>query len=134
MEGIVPRDWRRAVIVPLYKGKGEKGNCRNYRGISLLSVVGKVYAGILVERVRRVTEGLISEEQGAFRSGRGCVDQIFTLKQMIENMREKKNKLYLGFMDLQQAYDSCLLYTSDAADERSSVDLGGRRIIKKKKK
>jgi hypothetical protein len=105
LEGIVPRDWRRAVIVPLYKGKGEKGNCRNYRGISLLSVVGKVYAGILVERVRRVTEGLIGEEQGAFRSGRGCVDQIFTLKQMIEKMREKKNKLYLGFMDLQQAYD-----------------------------
>ena len=30
--------------------------------------------------------------------------------------------------------DGCLLYTSDAADERSSVDLGGRRIIKKKKK
>ena len=29
---------------------------------------------------------------------------------------------------------TCLLYTSDAADERSSVDLGGRRIIKKKKK
>ena len=31
-------------------------------------------------------------------------------------------------------YNTCLLYTSDAADERSSVDLGGRRIIKKKKK
>src|SRR5678815_3019926 len=105
MEGIVSRDWRRAVIVPLYKGKGDKGNCRNYIGISLLSVVGKIYAFILVERVRRVTEGLIGEEQGAFRSGRGCVDQIFTLKQMIEKMRKKKNKLYLGFMDLQQAYD-----------------------------
>ena len=64
MEGIVQRDWRRAVIVPLYKGKGDKGNCRNYRGISLLSVVGKIYAGILVERARRVTEGLIGEEQG----------------------------------------------------------------------
>src|SRR5678815_5992993 len=59
----------------------------------------------LVERVRRVTEGLIGEEQGAFRSGRGCVDQIFTLKQMIEKRQEKENKLYLGFMDLQQAYD-----------------------------
>src|SRR5678815_4455924 len=105
MEGIVPRDWRRAVIVPLYKGKGDKGNCRNYRGISLSSVVGKVYAGILVERVRRVTGRLIGEEQGAFRSGRECVDQFFTLKQMTEKMREKKNKLYLGFMDLQQAYD-----------------------------
>ena len=105
VEGIVPKDWRRAVIVPLYKGKGEKGVCRNYRGISLLSVVGKIYAGILVERVRRVTEDMIGEEQGAFRSGRGCVDQIFTLKQMSEKMREKKKSLYLGFMDLQQAYD-----------------------------
>src|SRR5678815_4862183 len=105
MEGIVPRDWRRAVIVPLYKDKGDKGNCRNYRGISVLSVVGKIYAGILVERVRQVTEGLIGKEQGAFRNCRGCVDQIFTLKLMIEKMREKKNKFYLGFMDLQQAYD-----------------------------
>ena len=52
-----------------------------------------------------MTEGLIGEEQGAFRCGRECVDQIFTLKQMIEKMREKKNKFYLSFMDLQQAYD-----------------------------
>src|SRR5678815_1135861 len=59
MESIVPRDWKRAVIVPLYKDKGDKCNSRNYRGISVLSVVGKIYAGILVERVRRVTEGLI---------------------------------------------------------------------------
>ena len=35
---------------------------------------------------------------------------------------------------LQELKGNCLLYTSDAADERSSVDLGGRRIIKKKKK
>ena len=105
MEGIVSRDWRRAVIVPLYKGKGDKGNCRNYRVFSLLSVVGKIYAGVLVERVRRVTEGLIGEEQGAFRSSRGCVDQIFILKQMIEKIRERKNKLYFGFMNLQPGYD-----------------------------
>src|SRR5678816_3949849 len=52
MQGIVPRDWRRVVIVPLYKGKRDKGNCRNYRGISFLSVVGKIYTGILVERMR----------------------------------------------------------------------------------
>ena len=39
---------------------------------------------------------------------------------------------HIGVMQLPD--DPCLLYTSDAADERSSVDLGGRRIIKKKKK
>ena len=73
--------WRSAVIVPLHKGKGERTECKNYRGISLLSVVGKIYAEILVDRVRRVTGGLIEDEQGGFRAGSGCVDQIFTLKQ-----------------------------------------------------
>ena len=56
--GVVPKDWRSAVIAPLYKGKGEKSECKNYRGVSLLSVVGKIYAGVLVDRVRRVTGGL----------------------------------------------------------------------------
>ena len=40
--GVVPENWRFAVIVPLYKGKGEKTECKNYRGICLLSVVGKI--------------------------------------------------------------------------------------------
>ena len=52
---VVSVDWRSAVTVPLYKGKGERTECMNYRGVSLLSVVEKVYAGILVGRVRRGT-------------------------------------------------------------------------------
>ena len=56
---VVPEDWISAVIVPLYKGKRETTKCKNYRGISLLSVVGKIYAGILVDRVCRVTGCLI---------------------------------------------------------------------------
>ena len=47
--GGVPKDWRSAVIVPLYKGKGERTECRNYKGISLLSMIGKIYALILVD-------------------------------------------------------------------------------------
>ena len=77
--GVVPEDWRAAVIVPLYKGK-----CKNYRGISLFSMFGKIYVGILADRVRRVTGGLIDNDQGGFRAGRECVDQIFTLKQIGE--------------------------------------------------
>ena len=49
-------------------------------------MVGKIYAGILVDRVRRVTGVLIDDEQGGFRAGRGCVDQTFTLKQMGEKV------------------------------------------------
>ena len=46
--------------------------CRNYRVVSLLSMVGKVYVGILVDGVLRVTEGLIDDEEGGFRIGRRC--------------------------------------------------------------
>ena len=54
-------------------------------------MVGKIYAGILVDIVHKVTEGLTDDEQGVFRAGRGCVDQIFTLKQICEKAREKKH-------------------------------------------
>ena len=76
------------MFVPLYKGNGERTECSSYRGISLFSVVGKTYAEILVDRVCKVTEDLIDDEQGRFRAGRWFVDQIFTLKQIDEKARE----------------------------------------------
>ena len=48
----------------------------------MLSEVGKIYTGILLDRVHKVTKDLIDDEQGGFKVGRGCVDQIFTLKQI----------------------------------------------------
>ena len=72
-----------------YKGKGERNKYKNYRGISFLIVVGKIRAGILLDRVRRVTGGLTDDEQGGFRAGRACVGQNFTLKQIGEKAREK---------------------------------------------
>ena len=54
--------------------------CKNYRGISLLGVVGKIYADILVGIFRSVTGGLIDDEQG-----RGYVGQIFTLIHIDQN-------------------------------------------------
>ena len=59
--GVVPEYWRSAVIIPLYKGKGARTECKNYGVISLLSVLGKIYTGILVHRVYRVTGGLIDD-------------------------------------------------------------------------
>ena len=67
----------------MYKGKGERNECKNYIAINL-SVVRKIYLGILINRFHRVTGGLIDDDQGSFRAGRGCVDQIFTLKHIGE--------------------------------------------------
>ena len=49
--GVIPMDWRSACIVPLYKGKGDKCECSNSRGISLLSLVGKLFGRVLIKRV-----------------------------------------------------------------------------------
>ena len=56
----VMEDWRRAIIVQLHK-KGSKLACSNYRGISLLSVLSKVYAKILDSRLRNRTESMVME-------------------------------------------------------------------------
>lgn len=101
----VPDDWKNAVIVPLYKGKGDKYECKNHRGISLLSIPGKLYARLLIGRVQRVTQGKIWEVQCGFMPGRGCVDQIFTVQQVIEKCAAVNKKMYVAFVDLEKAYD-----------------------------
>ena len=68
---VMPEYWRSAVIFPLYKGKGERTECKNYRGINLISVVGKMYAGILVDRVLRVTGVLLAMSKGGLEQGGG---------------------------------------------------------------
>ena len=52
-----------------------------------------------------MTGGLIDDDQGGFRAGMGCVDRIFTLKQIGEKTREKTHRVCVGFIDLEKAYD-----------------------------
>ncbi len=87
----MPADWTKAIIIPVYKGKGRRGECGSYRGISLLSMPGKVYGKLIIERVQRLTEEKISEEQG-FRKGRGCVDHIFSFRMVVEKILLAKGK------------------------------------------
>ena len=105
LEEKVPNDWMRTVIVLIYKGKGDRRKCKNYRGVSLLSIPGKVYGRILIGKVRSLTEGLIGEEQCGFRSGRGCINQVFVMKQMSEKFIDRSKSLHVAYMDLEKAYD-----------------------------
>ena len=67
----MPEDWRSAGIVPLHKSKGERTEYKNYKGIRLLSMVGKIYARILVDRVCIVTGGLTMMCKWALEQERG---------------------------------------------------------------
>ena len=95
---------RRAIIIPVYK-KGSKRVCKNYRGISLLSVPGKVLGMILNDRMRSITEARIMQEQVGFRPGRGCMENVFVIRQLAEKMLERGKRLHAAFLDLDKAYD-----------------------------
>ncbi len=71
--------------------------CSSYRGISLLSVPGKVYRRILTERLMGVTEGKVSKEYRGFRKGRGCVDLILAMKMLVEEYLGKDKKVVCSF-------------------------------------
>ncbi|CAK1596230.1 unnamed protein product, partial [Parnassius mnemosyne] len=101
----VPGDWCKAVIVPIYKAKGSQQDCKNYRGISLLSIVGKLYAKVLIERVMKETDGKIWDVQVGFRKGMGCTDQVFSMRMIAEKFLAKNQKVFCAFMDLEKAYD-----------------------------
>ena len=77
-QGKLPQDLRDAVIITLYKNKGEKSDCSNYREITLLSIAGKVLARVLLNRlVPTIAEENLPESQCGFRANRGTTDMVF---------------------------------------------------------
>ena len=97
---------RDSSIVTLYKNKGDKGDCNNYRGISLLSVTGKAFARVILKRLQRLAERILPESQCGFRAGRSTTDMIFTLRQLQEKCREQDKPLHVAFIDLTKAFDT----------------------------
>ena len=95
----VPIEWARGIIVPIFK-EGEKKNVDNYRGITLLSVVGKLYTSILNSRITSWLEKKkkIVEEQGGFRAKRSTSEQIFYIERgNSESKKNEKENLVLFF-------------------------------------
>ncbi|XP_071954137.1 craniofacial development protein 2-like [Antedon mediterranea] len=74
-EGSVPQDMRDANIVTLYTNKGDRSDCINYRGISLLSIVGKVFARVVLTRLQSLAERVYHEAQCGFRAGRLTIEK-----------------------------------------------------------
>ena len=101
----VPKEWKESYIIKLPK-KGDLGNCSNYRGISLLSVPGKVFNRVLLERMKDAVDSQLRDQQAGFRSNRSCVDQIITLRIIIEQSIEWTSALYINFVDYEKAFDS----------------------------
>ena len=83
----VPKDLKDAAVITIFK-KGDRNACGNYRGISLLSIAGKIFARILLNRLQVVAEEILPESQCDFRLARGTIDMIFCARQIQEKSRE----------------------------------------------
>ena len=106
-EGKVPQQWKNAVITVLHKKK-DKTECGNYRGISLVSHVGKVLLKVVGRRLSayRGAKGLLPEEQCGFGPNRLTTDIMFVVRRLQEIGRKAGMSLFRCFIDLQKAYDT----------------------------
>jgi hypothetical protein len=103
---MAPSDWKGSLFTFLYKGKGDRMEPDNYRGISLLSVCAKVYTQILLQRLRPILDPSLAESQCGFRKGRGCPDLHFSLRRLTELAHAHRAPLWVAFVDFRKAFDS----------------------------
>ena len=105
--GTVPHSWCVGLIKPLYKGKGDINNPDNYRGITILSCMGKLFTAVINKRLTYYVEaiGLLGDEQAGFRQGFSTIDHIFVLHSILDIYLHKRKRLYCAFVDYRKAFD-----------------------------
>ena len=81
--GTIPPDWKKGLIVPIWKGKGDRQDCNNYHGITLLSVPGKMLAHLLLMQIRTHLLKHQGPEQSEFTPGKSTTDHILALRLLV---------------------------------------------------
>ena len=106
-KGVWPERWGTGIIFPLHK-HDSRLNPSNYRPITLLSVVGKLFGVVVNARLSAFSEatGSLSDEQGGFRPKRGTPDQVFLLREVLASRKERGLPTYATYIDARKAYDT----------------------------
>ncbi|MES9903304.1 MAG: reverse transcriptase family protein, partial [Sedimenticola sp.] len=105
--GILPDNWMIGTIKPIYKKKGSARDPKNYRPITILSCLGKLFTAVLNQRINTFlnNNNILNENQAGFRSGYSTTDHILTLKFLLDKLRTNKKKMYCAFIDFSTAFD-----------------------------
>ena len=104
--GYFPSSWSEGFVVPIHK-KGNKNDPGNYRGITLLSTLGKLFTKILNVRLTKWAEkyNVYIEAQAGFRQNMSTVDNVFIIHGLINHLLNKNKKLFAVFIDYTKAFD-----------------------------
>ena len=99
----VPVSWSDGLICPIHKGP--KNDPGNFRGVNLLSSVGKLFQIVFRNRLDHWAKDVLIDNQTGFKSGYSTIDNIFVLNTLLEKFRSQKKKLYVCFVDFKKAFD-----------------------------
>nr|VZI36913.1 unnamed protein product [Spirometra erinaceieuropaei] len=102
---VVPDDWDLAILVPILK-KGDKTRCENSRGINLIDIAAKIFHIVILRRFHAARVSRTRPNQAGFRAGRGCADQIFTLRRILEFRHSYQQPTAVCFSDFVNTFDS----------------------------
>uniref|UniRef100_H3AD39 Reverse transcriptase domain-containing protein n=1 Tax=Latimeria chalumnae TaxID=7897 RepID=H3AD39_LATCH len=102
--GRMPKEWGKAIICPIFK-KGDRLKCENYRALSLLPHICKIYERILETRLHTTVEEKLDQYQHGFWPGRGTINLVFALRMIVERSWEWNVPQYMAFLDLEKAFD-----------------------------
>lgn len=105
---IYPEIWTKSIVVPIYKGKGERNCPGNYRPIYLNSCLGKIFERMINNRLMHIIEErkLINEHQFAFRKGKSTSDYLALFDTTVREAMHKKLLTQAIFLDIRKAYDT----------------------------
>jgi hypothetical protein len=99
------QQWKESMAVPIYK-KGDKTDCNNYRGTSLLSTAYKILSNILLARLTPYISEIVGDNQCGFHHNRSTTDQIFYICQILGKKWAYNGTLHQLFIHFKKAYDS----------------------------
>ena len=107
--GVYPQAWCKGVIIPIFK-KGETNNPANYRGITLIDIMAKIFSLTLRNRINKWCESdnVFNDSQYGFRDNRSTTDAIFLLHAIIQKVLSHNSKLYCVFVDYERAFDTVI--------------------------
>ena len=125
MNGILPKAWKHAIILPIAKPGKDSSVPSNYRPISLTNVLCKTMEKLVTNRLTWYLESndLLNNAQTGFRKGRSTVDQVIKLQDRINKYIRNKGYSLGVFLDFEKAYD--MLWRPGLLNKLKSMHING---------
>jgi hypothetical protein len=101
----LPHQWKESIVLPIHK-KGDKTDCSNFRGISLLSTSYKILFKVLLSRLIPYADEIIGDQQCGVQRNRSTTDHIFYILQILEKKWEYNFTVHQLFIHFNKTFDS----------------------------